>query len=229
MNYLELVNRARQECGVSGSRLLTLSSASGLSAEAQRFKDWVSEAWIMIQTDFSEADFMRADFSFETAAGVQKYLPSAAGAPDVTMWKRDTMRCRRTADGFNGEQLLPFLGYDHFRDYYLYGPMRENRSRPVLFTAEPGTKAILLGATPDDVYTIEGQYFRSPVKLEEDADTPSLPNQFHMLIVHMAMAQYAAFEYAPEVAQRANDGVRFYRPRLAFDQAPRIEAGLPLA
>lgn len=47
MNYLELVNRARVECGVSGN---ALTAVTGQSGENARFTGWINSAYVDIQT-----------------------------------------------------------------------------------------------------------------------------------------------------------------------------------
>ena len=47
MNYLQLVNRTRVECGITGPTLTTVQSLTG---EAARIANWVTSAWVDIQT-----------------------------------------------------------------------------------------------------------------------------------------------------------------------------------
>ena len=91
MNYLQLVNRARVECGVSGGDLATTAGATGENA---RFTNWANTAYIDIQTAREDWDFLRGTFDFQTVAQQQNYSPTDAGvASDFGNWKRDSFRC----------------------------------------------------------------------------------------------------------------------------------------
>ncbi len=228
MNYLQLVNRARRECSASGPDLATLGGV--ISQQNQRCKDWVTTAWNDIQTSRRDWDFMQRPFSFVTVPGQQSYKASLAPAsiPDFANWRRDTLRAYRTSVGFGDEQVLPFVGWMHFRDLYQFGSNRTLQQRPTIFTVDYA-KNLLLGATPDDAYTINGTYFASPDALVGDTDTPALDEEFHMYIVYKAMESYGYYEGAPEVLQRGQvEGHKMW-VKLVTDYTPKLTYGATLA
>lgn len=229
MNFLALVNRARRECGVSGPALASIATDSALSAEGLRFKQWINEAWREIQTEHGEWNYSLKQVSFNTTAGTYNYTLTALGITDLGNWKRDTFRAYSTAQGYSNEQIMPFMEYETYRNVYRYGNMRDTRARPVAFSISPADKSLLIGPVPDDVYTVVGEYYGMPTDLTVDADEPTIPDRYHMLIVYKAMISYAGYEAAPEVMQRGIMGEKKLGALLRIDQLPILHAGAPLA
>ena len=224
MTLLELVNRVRMECGVSGPMLGSLSSGS---LETQRIRGWIIDAWRKVQTSRSDWFFMRGEASFPLIANKQYYTPSEAGLSSFASWKLDSFRLAALPT-FEDEQFLGFVPYEDFRNVYNYGSMRTTRSRPVSMTVAPN-KSMGFGSIPDDVYYVTGEYYKAPVFLSADTDVPDMPERFHMLLAYMAMESYGAFEAAPEVYQRGKEMVSMLFPDLVEDQAPTPVFGQPLA
>ena len=231
MTYLDLVNRARRECGVSGADLTTLQN--NLTKEGQRFKDWVNDAWREVQMAKPDWEWMRLQFQFDTVVSQNTYSFSQTDTLDLADWRLDAFRCYTTATGTVDEQILPFMYYNTWRDVYQYASMRDTSGRPTVITIQPD-HTLAIGPLPDQVYTITGEFYRVPTDLTADADDPSsptngLPARFHMLLVYKAMAAYALFESAAEVAARAMKGEKHQMNRLLVWGMPMITMGAPLA
>lgn len=224
MNLLELVNRVRLECGVSGPQLMNLASAS---LETQRIRNWVIDSWRDVQTMKDDWHFMQKSFQFATVAQQQTYAPAQAGVGDFSSWKINSFRCARETSLVD-EQLLAYMLYDQFRNLYQYGPTRTNFARPSVFTVTP-QKSLAFGANPDAAYQIVGEYYKTPVMLSLDTDTPEFPVRFHMLIVYMAMKHYGAYESAPEVYQRGSELANQMLSELMINELPTPMFGAPLA
>jgi len=45
VNYLQLINRLRVECGVSGAST-PLITVTGLTGESYRMASWINSAWV---------------------------------------------------------------------------------------------------------------------------------------------------------------------------------------
>lgn len=230
MNYLQLVNRARQECGVSGTDLTTLQT--GLTLEGKRFATWIADAWNDLQTEKPDWQWMRKPFTFSTTASTVHYA-RADIVPDCADWKIDSFRAYTDSVGHDDEQILPPMSWEVWRNVYEFGTMRDMTGRPVAFAVEPD-KSISLGPTPDTVYDVNGEYWRLPTDLSADADDPAatgndFPERFHMLLVYDAMIRYAEYEAAAEVLQRGNSGYRRMRNRLMSAYLPIVGWGPPLA
>lgn len=228
MNYLQLVNRARQEGGVSGAALVSLGGT--VSQETQRFKDWINEAWRELQVHCKDWDFMRSDFSFDTVAAQQTYVAASLSTPLTSFrnWKRDTFRAYTASVGFGDEQILRFEPWDSFRNLYLYGSQRSTTGRPVLFSIKPD-KSLVIGPVPDAVYTVNGEYFRQATDLTGDTDTPGITDEYHMLLVWRALRAYGLYESASEVVVRADGEIKRLMSKIENDQMPEVTSGPPLA
>jgi hypothetical protein len=198
LNFIQLVKRLRQEVGASGSDS-TVDNAAG---EWKRLVDWVSTAWVDIQEDEAEWDFMRGSFSFSTIPGQQDYAPD--GAPlnltDFRRWMNNTFRIQQTGPG--DEMFLTQMPFDLFRDVYKFGSYRDVEAVPYAISVHPN-KSLLLGPKPLGVYTILGEYYKVPQVLELDSDTPNFPERYHMMIVYRAMMSCGMYEAAEEVLGRA--------------------------
>lgn len=226
MNFLELVNRTRQEGGISGAALASLGGT--LSQESQRVKSWVNDAWREVQLHCKDWDFMRGDFTVNTVAADNTYTATDAALTDFRNWKRDSLRVYSTAIGTNDETVLRFLEWERFRDMYLFGAQRDVQGKPWLFSVKPD-KSLILGPVPDAAYTVVGEYFKSPSALVGDTDAPTIAAEHHMLIVWRAVLHYGLYESASEVVARAELNIKREMTRLEADQAPEITWGGPLA
>ncbi len=235
MNYLQLVNLARSEAGVAGSDLATLQGT--ISAESTRFKNWVANEWVRIQSEHPDWEFLRFGGEFNTVANQANYTPQQAeatsdgtssGTPILGNWKRDSFRVSTAGQNYNDEMLLGFMPWWQYRNLYQYGNMRSARSRPVVFSIDP-QKNLYFGIVPDGAYTIVYEFYRTPITLSADADTPAMPARFHELIAFRALRAYGIFMAAPEVIGRADDQISRIGAELAADQLQVITSGPPLA
>ncbi len=226
MNYLQLVNRARTECGVSGGDLVTISGQTG---EAARFTGWINSAYVDIQSSKEDWEWMRSDVTFNLVAEQYSYTPTEAGiGTTFANWKRNSFRCSTSGNNYGDEQLLNFIDWTTFRDLYQYSNMRTTYSRPVVLSVKPN-KDLAFGPSPDQAYVIDAEYYKKPVEFSSDSDEPALPDRFHMLIVYRAMMFYGGFEAAPEVYQRGEFEFKRLMDRLTLDQLPTTVSGPPLA
>lgn len=226
MNYLQLVNRARTECGVSGGDLVTTSGQTG---EAARFTGWINSAYVDIQSSKEDWEWMRSDVTFNLVAEQYSYTPTEAGiGTTFANWKRNSFRCSTSGNNYGDEQLLNFMDWTTFRDLYQYGNMRTTYSRPVVLSVKPN-KDLAFGPSPDQAYVINAEYYTKPVEFSSDSDEPALPDRFHMLVVYRAMMFYGGYEAAPEVYQRGEFEFKRLMDRLTLDQLPTTVSGPPLA
>ncbi len=231
MNYLQLTQRLRLECGISGTGPTTVVSQTG---ELGRLTTWVNAAWQDIQTAHDDWDWMRATASWITVNHQATYeLGTVAGTVGVAAasfgkWIRNSGRSYVTATGTSSEAFLEFMHYEDWRNDYQYGATRAAYSRPTTLTILP-SKGIGLGPVPISGYTVTCDYFAAPVDLAVDADIPSLPAKFHMAIVYKAMMMYGAYEGAPEVYQRGEVEFKKLMDRLTADRLPEVTWGPALA
>lgn len=221
MNFVDLVEDLRVECGVSGSQIMSVQNLNG---ELGRLKKWIADAWDEIQTSREDWKFLRTNFTFNTVASTQSYTPAVANAPNFADWKQDSLWIYSVALGLSDQQPLAKMEWDWFRDMYVRGP--QTPQRPMCYTIDPDN-ALWFGSTPDGVYNITGEYWTTAIRLSADADIPAMPARFHRLIVYEAMKKYAGFEAATEVYQRGTTEGSILRTRLEIDQLPpvRVQGG----
>lgn len=223
MNFLEICKRVRQEAGVSGSGPLTVVGQAG---EMGRIVSWVNQAYEVTQLMRTNWNWMRAEFEFETTQGKFAYSPLEVGITErFSQWDADTIKSYRTSVGISNEFELGELLYRKYRSIYLTGP--QPSGTPICFSLAPDQK-LLIGPKPDSVFTVSGQYWKTPQRLLLDADVPEMPAQFHELIVWQALKDYGMFESAGEVIGRAQEKIRFYMGRLEFNQLPDVQIAAPL-
>lgn len=232
MNFLELAQRLRQECGVAGTGPLSTQNQIG---EAKRLVDYINTAWLEIQGLHDNWNFMRWPFEFDTVAGgTGDYTPSGgpgvgAGLSDFRYWHCETLRAQRKSIGLPDQQWLVQWEYQVLRDTYRFNVNVEITGRPVVFAVKPNGKALMFGQIPDDVYTITGEYQSIPKPLVGDSDEPTIPTHLHMVIVYKAMEYYGMYEAASEVIARAKVGYSQLMNILEREQLQEVYLANPLA
>lgn len=230
MNFLQLINRTRVECGVSGSST-PLTTAQNLTGESSRIANWVNTAWNDIQTSKEDWQWLRQSVQFNTVTQQQIYTPADAGiASTFGNWKRDSFRTSSVGQNYQDEQLMNYMEWTTFRNLYQYANMRNTFARPVVVTIDPD-KNLGFGSIPDQPYVITGEYYLRPTEFSADTDAPSpyFPDRFHMAIVYRAMMYYAGYEAAPEVYSRGELEFKRLMNRIEIDQLPTMVSGPPLA
>lgn len=229
MNFLQLAQQVRSKCGISGSGPATVAPQPG---EMGRVVDWTNEAWIDIQNRHKDWNWMRNEFTLQTIAGERAYPAAAAGVTDLAYWHGDTLRVYRTADGRSGESFLPEVDYAGFRNMFMFGSSADLVQMPTVFATRPRDKALLLGAKPDGVYTVTGEYQQAARPMVDALALPGdgrFPAEFHMLIVWLAVQKYSTYEGAGVLYQMADREASRLWGRLTKDQLPDLELGEPLA
>lgn len=224
MSFLQMAQRLRQEGGVSGNGPTTVVANTG---EYRRLVDWVSSAWMDIQNERRDWFFMRQAVSFNTVAAQQIYSAAQAGIASFGNFKLDSFRQYLVTAGFASEYPLDYLPYDVFRDVHLYSTMRTRTQMPLNFSIDPA-KNFVLGPIPDAVYNINGEGYAMPTELTLDTDRPTLPPQYHMLIVWRALMYYGTYEAAQESFTRGQTEYTRMMRQLMTDQLPRFTAGYAL-
>lgn len=230
MNYLQLINRARVECGVSGAST-PLPTAQNLTGESARIANWVNSAWVDIQTAKEDWQWMRDTFQFNTVTQQQIYTPTEANVGSTfANWKRDSFRCSSVGQNYQDEQLMNYMEWTTFRNLYIYATMRTTYARPVVVTIDPD-KNLGFGSIPNQPYVIVGEYYVKPTEFSSDSDAPPavFPDRFHLAIVYRAMMFYGGYEAAPEVYQRGEAEFKRLMNRIDIDQLPTLVSGPPLA
>lgn len=238
MNFLELCQRTVRECAVSDS-INVPSGVANQSGELRRVVDWVASSYLDICNEHENWKFLRSRFSLQTVAGKEAYaitdctdtkVSAAMTVNGFGKWiteKADTFRIYRTADGANTQQRLWPGTYDWFRFHYQTQPPPNNK--PVEYAIREDDSAILLGPTPNDIFTVIGEYYRRAPALTADADVPLFPERFHESIVWRAVRRYAQHEEDGGLYTAADIEYKRLHGPLLIDQLPRMRLAGPLA
>lgn len=225
MTFLELINRYKRECGVSGVDIDDVDTVSG---EMLRLRDWIVSAWVDIQNlHAGQWSFLRTSSSHTMAASDSLLDINEWEAGAVNRWKIDSFRISEPGEGRGTSVPLEYLPYDQFVVSVGLDPSETNK--PKWFTVRPNDKAIIVAPAADAAYSIFFDYLSEPVELEDSTDEPACPAKYHMLIVYEAMLSYGGFEAAPEVIGRAKAKRAELLFAMKMDCLPMITFGGPLA
>lgn len=240
MNFLQLCQRTRQECGIAGTGP---TAVTGQTGELKRVVDWVAEAYKRIcAKQMGNWKFLRSEFSVNTVADTEAYLPTACtdsvigqliGHATVGKFRRwcvgphDSFWIYLQSAGVGTRQPFYETAYPIFRQrYQMQVP---SSAQPADLSIRLRDSALLLGPKPNAVYVIEGEYYRVAPALTADADEPLIPEDFQMLIVWLAKRLYAGFEETGGVYVDSDNNYRSLYNELLMDQLPKLGTGGPLA
>lgn len=229
MNLLQLATALAEETGTTAG-----STVVGATGEWKRLINWCSRAWIDIQRELPEAEWMRNDVVFDTIANQGEYphattvftSPATTGLSGFGKWRQNSFRLYLKSAGVGTEWLLGYKDYSAFRDFYLLSSRKLTAARPCEITISP-SKSLILGLKPNDIYTVSGEYYIIPQQLLLDADAPSakFPEDFHYAIVYRAMMKYGTFESASEVYGAGEKELNRMMNKIRIDQLPKMQRG----
>lgn len=219
MNYLQLTQRLHRELGRSGAGPTAFATAT---KDHLRLFDWINDAWRNIQTEAREWKWMRRQLEFSTNLVTTAYTGSAAGAADFGRWRRInddyTVRAYLAAAPTNVWRLT-YLPLDQYRR--LYEDVPPAAAKPDRWTIDDAERLVI---TPPSnvVYKVRADYQIAPQDLDEDADIPDMPSEYHILLVWKALMEGGMYDAAPEVLTRAGTNHRDMRSRLEVNQGQEI-------
>ncbi|MGZ5078609.1 MAG: phage adaptor protein [Usitatibacter sp.] len=210
MTFLELVRRAHQEGGIAGSGPTSVDNQTGM---ALKLVDWVREAWIDIQALWPNWKFLRKKETRTLTVNKREYaLVADLNLPTVRKWNKELLFIR---DPAGTRYRLTLLEFDEFeKKYASFLP-----GMPTEFTITPDF-TVAFNATPDKAYTVDLNFWMTGERLEEGTDVPSIPEDYHMTIVWLAVIRYASHEGAPQVK---TDALQFYSAALRRLEADQLE------
>jgi hypothetical protein len=230
--FLEIVQQYVRDCGIASSANVDLpETVENQVGELKRAVINCREAWFDIQTRHRDWRFKRREFSFPTVDGQAEYSYAEAGIDPGTFGEfvLDSFRVYSTSPGLITEMEITNIPYSDWRSLYKLGANRSTKSQPQEWALTP-SDGIALGPTPLAGYTILGDYYTGPIRMELDEDVPELPYKHSpMIIVYHAMTKYGFFEAAPEVVQIAKTEYRRLLGELERDQLDPIYHGGALA
>ncbi len=208
MNLLALVQSLHQEAKLAGSEPDAVTAQTGRDADLVR---WAIEAYNDIQrAKDGKWKWLRSAFTVDTAAADGSYaygdVTDVGASAAITRFRSWFMDSREppliylTADGKATEREIFIDTWTHFR--YLYVRGTHTAAVPAVIAVDVDDN-LRLGPTPDDIYTVSGDYWKSNQALAADADVPEMPSDYHMMIVWRAITKYAYNTVSHEVLARA--------------------------
>ena len=233
MNYLQLVQRLRQETNYSNTGPVAVTAQTGDHARAV---SWVADAYTELQNRHPWR-WLRKGFTLTTAAADGSYMASDAIDDDTATniarfgaWHVDDPynppKCYLQSSGEGAAYWLTYISWEQYRTIYEIGNYSD--SSPSHITVDPSDN-LVLGPTPDDVYVIKSEFHRSPQVLAANTDTPEMPSQYHMAIVYLAMEDAGFFDMADDIVGRGQRKFRRLLRQLEINQGPTIDMAGPLA
>ena len=238
--FLKICQDVARECGVAGGADPSPKPTAvvGQSGELNRVVHWVADAYKEIQ-GARNWRWLRKKFSVNTVDGTDTYafgdctdVDDAALITRFKEWHLDDPRnppkIYLTTTGVGGQVLLTWAPWDNFEYLYKTGALQTQTAQPIHITVNPKDE-IQLGITPNDDYTLIGDYHKSAQILAADGDIPEMPIAYHDLIKYTAMEYYALFESAPEILTRAEKGKIRLMNQLKRNQERLFRTGGPMA
>jgi hypothetical protein len=234
--FLQLVQDAAEECD-----LATLpTSVVSQSGEFKKFVKWVKDANTEVDLRHSGMwRYLRHGFTLDTTDSDDTYAytdcedtTSSATIDRFGTWRLDDPddppKIYLTSSGVSAQRWLIWVPWESFKMIYKIGTMSTSTGVPAHITINPSNE-ILLGPTPNGIYTIDGDYYRSPQTLAADDDVPEMPAQYHQLLVYKAMVKYGYLNAAPECVQRGQVESKKLLRGLEGNQFPRLRRAGPIA
>ena len=222
--FLELLERLFDETARQGVAPTTTVNQTGMN---KRLVNWINTAYTEIQNLHETWRFRRGEFSFSTVSGTSNYTPASVGLNDLSAWffipNGDHLSGVTLYLNADDENHLNWFPWQLFRASYKYGSHRTMTGRPSAFSIKPDN-SMELWATPDNVYTVTGEYLKSAVLLSGDTDRPVFKD-FQEIIVWRALMFYGAFEGAQEVYDHAQNEYNDALLKLEINQLPKIGYG----
>jgi hypothetical protein len=227
MTYLELVQAVARESGTYDPDALPPTTVAATGRDLTVCQ-WVTEAYVQIQTEERTWRWMEAEFSGQTIASVQSYDAAAMGIADrFSRWiARDSrgeslFSTYLTATGQSDEGFLEVSDWEDFRRDAMVGAMASQTGKPSRITVAPDRK-LYLYYTPDDAYTVRGRYYKAPQILSGDVTEPEMPQEHHRAIVWRALRLMGTYDEATTQFPLWSMWEDSYMSRLRQDQMPQI-------
>ena len=171
MTFLELSAKTRQECGIQGQGPVAVTNQTGI---LKRVVEWVADADVLIQSMYSDWDFLWAEYTQNTiinSADLTK--PDNFG-----MWDRESFAYKRgTSSGKS-------LNRIDFKEWRLNNSIKVSQE-PSTITIVPSGD-LKLGFPANVVAEVYANYWKNVVKMTINTNVPPYPDRFHRIIIARA-------------------------------------------
>jgi hypothetical protein len=204
MTFLELCKATRQECGIQGND--QPASVTGRTGLLKRVVDWVRDADEYIQRLHPDWDFLWAEYTEDTITG----LADLTAPTDIGHWDRESFAVGHgTSDG----RPLAVMSFRELRSNH----SAKEQNTPTRICILPD-KNLRLEYPPDGEYEIYANYWKAPVRMSDNTDTPLFPEEFQRAIIARAKMWFFEDTEALELYQAAEKEFRETIRMLEADQ-----------
>lgn len=219
MNVIEICQRIHREAGFSGTGPTSLSGNVG---QHQHVVDWLQQVWIELQNEHPWK-WMRKTKQFTLTSGKGNYTLA-----DLTLrstddeknalgrWYMKRAHIWKTSEGYDSHGWLRFLSREQWNYHYRYRSVSDDT--PQFWTILDDRSVQLVPAPSSSDWTVALDYFRRPYKWKEDTTddsaVPDLPEEYHMLLVWLALRNETIHDEALNVYNHAQDQIGILKPAL---------------
>ena len=204
-------------------KAVTLLSGAWLSGTAQAYldlEDLSANQWTFGET-FDEVD--------PTPANVNVFRLKWYGQYDLVANISDAFEINKSsfyiqqADGANRRR-LQWVSWETFQQ--MANASGSNFFGEPAFITETQEGKWDVFPRPASTYRLWFDYTSKPQELVNYNDIPSLPIEYHEIIVWQALMNYGDFDEKPQVFQRAERRMKRYQNNLEFNKLPTLSFGV---
>ena len=237
MNYLTLVKRLVQEIGTELPAKVTSvleTPATDYGNTTQHINDcvtWINQAWIELQEDQTDWNFMRAPGTFPLVEGQNQYdiiLQPGLGdydgiRPFVAI---QDSRYIWVVDGSTQPSTKHSCFYIRPEHYFgFFNKNSEPKGQPNRYTFTSNGCILFHPLPHSNSLAAEFRYQRAVEELLVDTDTPTgLPPKYHMDIVYRAMEYYSGYDETDPQWKRAMARKRKMENKMYIELLPEYSA-----
>jgi hypothetical protein len=178
MNYLQLCNAVLRE--INEVEITNVTSTRGIQSSVA---DFINKAQRDIINSEVEWPFTVVSQSFTTTAGTAEY----ARESDAKTVDFDSFTVQESAS--TAERTLKYISFEEYletRNEADTNPDTGSRAVPDYVYETPDTKIGLSPVPDESTYTVRYYYYQTNTDMAANADTPTIPERFHDVIVNRA-------------------------------------------
>lgn len=216
MNFLQLCQRTRSEAGVSRNTDLSPATVVGQSGRLKTIVDWVAEACKVIEREHNWS------FRWEE---VSLTIPAAS---NKTTGQAIPAKCYEHEAAHIGSSFLTYVPWEDFRLMFPTIEAGQAGQKPSVWTVDP-TMQIRVNITVAADTDITFERYKNPTALALDADTPLVPEEFHMIVVWKAVEYYGQDQEAGVRVATAKENYATLHQQMLARYFPTSLMGEPLA
>lgn len=232
MNFLQLVQKAIRKSGARAEVPSSLTSVTGIQLE---FKEFVADAWRLIQMERQDWYFRQAEQAIDIdnvaltdGMRVPTSLIDSANSRSWNFIHLYDVYVRLRNDDTDNPSPIYFVPWNNWQeklgrnDLQLeYNDEKDIEGRPQHFTVAP-TGELWLNPIPDLEYEMG---FIGPTAIQElsaDTDTPTLPEAYHDMIMWKAVMDYGMYHSDVASINRGESHYTAYKKNLDQEYLPHM-------